>query len=300
MFEQLGLIGCGLMGGSFALALRRAGLVRHIVGYSHSTTSTERARQLGVIDVAAGSALEAATGADLVLVAVPVAASQAIFSTIRPALSSGVLVMDVGSTKSDVIDAARHGLVERLRNFVPAHPIAGKECAGVEHADADLYTGRQVILTPLPETLLAQTQRASAVWSALGAHVRSMTPEAHDSALAAVSHLPHLLAFAFTNGLTAQTNSAQFFELAGPGFRDFSRIAAAEPTLWRDVLLANRAQVQLQLGAFRSALADIESLMQAGDAAGLARAIEAASTTRAQWTMGAGPVIDAPSGSTPA
>lgn len=300
MFDQLGLIGCGLMGGSFALALRRAGLVRRIVGYSHSIASTERARELGVIDVAAGSAHEAATGADLVLVAVPVAASQATFSAIRPALSTGVLVMDVGSTKSDVIDAARQGLVERLRNFVPAHPIAGKERAGVDHADADLYTGRQVILTPLPETLLAQTQRASAVWSALGAHVRSMTPEAHDSALAAVSHLPHLLAFAFTNGLTAQTNSAQFFELAGPGFRDFSRIAAADPTLWRDVLLANRTQVQLQLDAFRHALAEFEALMQAGDATGLVRAIEAASVTRAQWTMGAGPVIDASSGSTPA
>ncbi|MDP9898176.1 prephenate dehydrogenase [Variovorax ginsengisoli] len=300
MFEQLGLIGCGLMGGSFALALRRAGLVRQIVGYSHSPASTERARQLGVIDVAAHSAQEAAHGADLVLVAVPVAASLSTFQAIRPALGAGALVMDVGSTKCDVIEAARHGLAERLGNFVPAHPIAGKECAGVDHADPHLYTGRQVILTPLPETRLAQTQRANAVWSALGAHVRSMTPESHDSALAAVSHLPHLLAFAFTNGLTAQANSAHFFELAGPGFRDFSRIAAAEPTLWRDVLLANRTQVQLQLDAFRGALADLEALMQAGDATGLGQAIAAASATRSQWTMGTGPVVDATSASTPA
>ena len=291
MFEQLGLIGCGLMGGSFALALKRAGLVKRVIGYSKSPSTTERARQMGVIDEAAPSALLAVSGADLVLVAVPVAASEATFKSIRHAISPSTLVMDVGSTKSDVVDAARRGLQTQFASFVPAHPVAGKELAGVEHADVDLYTGRQVVLTPVKATLRSNVQRATQLWSALGAHVRTMTPEAHDSAFAAVSHMPHLLAFAFMNGLASQAEGPHMLELAGPGFRDFSRIAASDPTLWRDVLLANRDQVLAQVDAFRASLQDLERLMKAGDGTALEQAIAAASSTRAQWKMGAGPTL---------
>lgn len=291
MFEQLGLIGCGLMGGSFALALKRAGLVKRVIGYSKSPSTTERARQMGVIDEAAPSALLAVSGADLVLVAVPVAASEATFKSIRHAISPSTLVMDVGSTKSDVVDAARRGLQTQFASFVPAHPVAGKELAGVEHADVDLYTGRQVVLTPVKATLRSNVQRATQLWSALGAHVRTMTPEAHDSAFAAVSHMPHLLAFAFMNGLASQAEGPRMLELAGPGFRDFSRIAASDPTLWRDVLLANRDQVLAQVDAFRASLQDLEHLMKAGDGTALEHAIAAASSTRAQWKMGAGPTL---------
>jgi prephenate dehydrogenase len=283
MFEQLGLIGCGLMGGSFALALKRAKLVKRVVGYSKSPSTTERARQLGVIDVAAPSALLAVSGADIVLLAVPVAASEATFKAIRHGISNDTLVMDVGSTKGDVIEAARNGLQKQFSSFVPAHPIAGKEVSGIEHAEASLFTGRQVVLTPVKTTLRSNVQRASQVWSGIGAHVLTMTHEEHDGAFAAVSHLPHLLAFAYINGLTAQPQGERFLSLGGPGFRDFSRIAASDPVMWRDVLMANREQVLDQSRAFRKALDDFEALMAAGDLQAIEQSIAAASKTRAGW-----------------
>ena len=283
MFEQLGLIGCGLMGGSFALALKRAKLVKRVVGYSKSPSTTERARQLGVIDVAAPSALLAVSGADIVLLAVPVAASEATFKAIRHGISSETLVMDVGSTKGDVIEAARNGLQRQFASFVPAHPIAGKELSGIEHAEASLFTGRQVVLTPVKTTLRSNVQRATQVWSGIGANVVTMTHEEHDGAFAAVSHLPHLLAFAYINGLAAQPQGERFLSLAGPGFRDFSRIAASDPVMWRDVLLANREHVLEQSRAFRKALDDFEAMMTANDLPGLELSIAAASRTRAAW-----------------
>jgi len=286
MFEQLGLIGCGLIGGSFALALKRAKLVKRVVGYSKSPSTTERARQLGVIDVAAPSALLAVSGADIVLLAVPVAASEATFKAIRHGISNETLVMDVGSTKGDVIEAARNGLQSKFPSFVPAHPIAGKEVSGIEHAEASLFDDRQVVLTPVKTTLRSNVQRASQAWSGIGARVVTMTHEEHDSAFAAVSHLPHLLAFAYTNAITAQPQGDRFLSLAGPGFRDFSRIAASDPVMWRDVLLANREQVLLQSQAFRKALLDLEALMAAGDLQALEQSIAAASKARAAWKPG--------------
>lgn len=283
MFEQLGLIGCGLMGGSFALALKRAKLVKRVVGYSKSPSTTERARQLGVIDVAAPSALLAVSGADIVLLAVPVAASEATFKAIRHGISADTLVMDVGSTKGDVIEAARNGLQRQFSSFVPAHPIAGKELSGIEHAEASLFTGRQVVLTPVKTTLRSNVQRASQVWSGIGAHVLTMTHEEHDAAFAAVSHLPHLLAFAYTNAIAGQPQGDRFLSLGGPGFRDFSRIAASDPVMWRDVLMANREQVLQQSQAFRKALDDLEALMTVGDLQALEQSIAAASKTRAAW-----------------
>lgn len=283
MFEQLGLIGCGLIGGSFALALRKAGLVKRVVGYSQSPASTERARQLGVIDADAPSALLAAEGADLVLMAIPVSASESTFHAIRHAVTAATLVMDVGSTKSDVIDAARRGLLQQLGSFVPAHPIAGKEVAGVEHAEATLFSGRQVVLTPVDATLPAHVHRATQTWRAMGAHVTTMTAADHDSAFAAVSHLPHLLAFAYANGIAGQPEGARFLELAGSGFRDFSRIAASDPIVWRDILLANRTQVLAQAREFRKALEALEAAIVAGDHGALEASIVTASQTRSGW-----------------
>lgn len=286
MFEQLGLIGCGLMGGSFALALKKAGLVKRVVGYSKSPTTTERARQLGVIDDTASSALMAVSGSDLVLLAVPVAATEATLKSIAPLVTSQMLLMDVGSTKSDVIHAARSALGDKFGSFVPAHPIAGKEVAGVEHADAQLYRGAQVVLTPTERTLTAQLQRAEALWKALGSRVSSMSPETHDSALAAVSHLPHLLAFAMMNSVLGQSDAANFLSLAGPGFRDFTRIAGGEPRLWRDVLLANKQEVLAQARHYQQALQQLEQAMLADDAQALQTLLTQASDARLHWTMG--------------
>ena len=288
MFNQLGVIGCGLMGGSFALALRRAGLVKRVVGYSKSPSTTEKARRMGVIDQAAESALMAVSGSDIVLMAVPVAASEATFRAIRHLIEPGVLLMDVGSTKRDVVDAARRVLKEALPNFVPAHPIAGKEVAGIEHADATLYQGRQVILTPLPQTEPSLIQKATDAWAAIGAQVLRMTPENHDAAFAAVSHLPHLLAFAYINGVAGQRASRDFLSLAGPGFRDFTRIAASDPTVWRDIFLANRDELLKQSKQFRQALDAMEYVMSSGNAEALEELIRAASSARSGWTPNAG------------
>jgi len=285
MFEQLGLIGCGLMGGSFALALKQAGLVKRVVGYSKSSASTERARQLGIIDAEANTAALAVSGSDLVLIAVPVAATEASLKSIKPLLTPDMLIMDVGSTKRDVIDAARRALREQVGLFVPAHPIAGKEVSGVENADADLYAGKQVILTPIERTLAPQLQKAQELWSRLGCRVLTMTPEQHDGAYAAVSHLPHLIAFALMNAISGQARGAEFLSLAGPGFRDFTRIAASDPKVWRDILLSNREELLAQSRLFQSQLHALEEMISGGDAPALEGLIEQASMTRAHWSM---------------
>lgn len=287
MFEQLGLIGCGLMGGSFALALKKAGLVKRVVGYSKSPSTTDRARQMGVIDVEAPSALLAVAGADIVLVAVPVSATEATLKAIKHLVTPQMLVMDVGSTKADVVQAARRALRDQVGSFVPAHPITGREVAGVEHADAELYYGRQVILTPTERTLTAQLLQAQEVWQAIGCRVSSMSPESHDTAFAAVSHLPHLLAFAMMNGLTGQPNGDEFLSLAGPGFRDFTRIAAGEPKMWRDIMLANREELLAQSKVFQQALAQLEQAIANGNSQALEDMLTLASETRAHWRMGA-------------
>ena len=287
MFEQLGLIGCGLMGGSFALALKKAGLVKRVVGYSKSPTTTERARQLGVIDVEAPSALLAAAGADIVLLAVPVAATEATLKAIRHLVTPQMLIMDVGSTKADVVQAAQRALQSQFGSFVPAHPITGREVSGVEHAEAELYRGRQVILTPTERTLTAQLRRAEELWTQLGSRVSSMSPESHDAAFAAVSHLPHLLAFAMLSSIIGQPKGDELLALAGPGFRDFTRIAASDPKMWRDILRANREEVLVQSRLFQEALQAFEHAIQADDDQSLEDMLTLASETRAHWRMGA-------------
>ncbi|WP_411878850.1 prephenate dehydrogenase [Polaromonas sp. YR568] len=285
MFEQLGLIGCGLMGGSFALALKRAGLVKRVVGYSKSPSTTERARQMGVIDVEAPSALLAVSGADIVLLAVPVSATEATFKAIRHLVGPNTLIMDVGSTKRDVVDAARRVLRDNVGSFVPCHPITGKEVSGVEHADVDLYAGKQVILTPIERTFTVQLQKAVDVWTALGCNVLKMSPQAHDAAYAAVSHLPHLIAFALINGITGQDHGKDYMSLAGPGFRDFTRIAASDPKMWRDILTANREELLAQSKIFQETLQSLEKLISTGSGDALEALIEQASETRANWRI---------------
>jgi prephenate dehydrogenase len=289
LFKQLGVIGCGLMGGSFALALRRAGLVQHVVGYSKSPSTTERAKRLGVIDTPAESALQAVAGSDLVIVAVPVAATEATFKAIRHTLKDDILVMDVGSTKRDVVDAARRALRDKVHHFVPAHPIAGKEVSGVEHADVNLYVGRQVILTPIDQTPPALVQKATDVWAAIGCTVLRMTPENHDAAFAAVSHLPHLLAFAYFNAVIQQPAGREFLALAGPGFRDFTRIAAGDPAIWRDILFSNREEVLKQTLRLRHAVDAFEHVMKSGNLDALEDLIRSASQARTTWQMSSKP-----------
>lgn len=271
------------MGGSFALALRRAGLVRKVVGYSKSPSTTEQARGLGVIDVAAPSALQAVAGSDIVLLSVPVAATEATLRAISHAVDPAVLYMDVGSTKADVVLAARKALGSRMGSFVPTHPIAGKEVSGVHHAEATLYDGAPVILTPLRETDPQMLARATEVWTRLGAKVMTMEPEAHDTAFAAVSHLPHLLAFAYYSAVAGQPGGDEFMAVAGPGFRDFTRIAGGDPEMWRDVLLANADAVLEQSALFRTHLDALEFALRSRNADALQNLIRSASEGRRNW-----------------
>lgn len=287
-FKQLGLVGCGLMGASFALALQDKGLVERVVGFSPSPGTRDKALARGVIQQAASSAAQAVQDADLVLLAVPVSHTAACLSEIAPHLQSHALLMDVGSTKCDVIAAARAALGDKLGCFMPAHPIAGKAQSGVAHAEASLYQDRALILTPLPHNTSAQIAQATALWEALGSRVHQMTPETHDATFAAVSHVPHLLAFAQVNGLLQQPQGEAFMALAGPGFRDFSRIAASEPAVWRDILLANAQQVLAQTSQFRMALAELEAAITQGDASRLQSLIQTASQARQAWQSGNG------------
>lgn len=286
MFEQLGVIGCGLMGGSFALALKKGGLVKRVVGYSLTPSSSEHARRLGVIDEAVPTAALAVTGSDIVLLAVPVAATHATLRAIQPLVTPDMLIMDVGSTKRDVIDAARRALRGKIDAFVPAHPIAGREVSGVEHADAGLYHGKQVVLTPIERTLPAQLQKAIDVWRALGCRVVQISPESHDAAFAAVSHLPHLLSFALMNAVSGQPKGQEYMALAGPGFRDFSRIAASDARMWCDILLSNREELLGQLKIFQHHLEALELMISSGNTQALEGLINHASLTRAKWRMG--------------
>ena len=287
MFEQLGLIGCGLMGGSFALALKKAGLVQRVVGYSKSPTTTARALQMGVIDVEAPSALLAAAGADLVLLAVPVGATEATLKSIKHLVTPEMLIMDVGSTKGDVVQAARNALGNQIASFVPAHANTGKEVAGVAHADADLYRGAKVILTPTERTLTSHLHKAQALWTALECDVRVMSPETHDAAFAAVSHLPHMLAFAMMQSVMRQPQADAFLSIAGPGFRDFTRIAAGDPKMWRDILLANKTEVLAQAAQFKHAVQAFEDVLQSDNAQALEDMITLASAARAQCRFNA-------------
>ena len=275
------------MGGSFALAVRQAGLVERVVGYSPTARSRDAALALGAIDTGFDTPAAAIHGSDLVLLALPVASTEATLRAICDALAPETLVMDVGSTKSDVVQAAAAALGDaQLPWFVPAHPIAGKAQAGVAHAQADLYQNCLVVLTPSAVTNPLALSKARQLWQALECRVRDMTPAAHDAGFAAVSHLPHLLAFALMNAITDQPDGADLLSLAGPGFRDFSRIAAGDPALWRDVLLANRAQVQRQSALFRKQLDTLERCLEHGDSTQLSTLISQASEARTAWKMG--------------
>jgi prephenate dehydrogenase len=284
-FSRLALIGCGLIGGSFALGLKKQQCVSTVVGFSASESSMDKALALGVIDAKVPSLQQAVEGADLVLVAVPVNAIEDCLRDLQPHLLPNALVMDVGSTKAMVAKQAVSVMAERAHQFVPAHPIAGKEQHGVEHASADLFVNHKTILTPLPVNTTKTIALASEVWAGLGSEVLCMSAQEHDQALAGISHLPHFIAFAAVNALNSQAHRDTFWRLAGPGFRDFSRIAASSSTVWRDIFVSNPEELLLQLKAFQNALQDLELALQNKDqSVDLLDLIEAASLARKAWS----------------
>jgi len=283
MFDKLVIFGVGLIGGSAALALRKAGAAKCIIGVDRSDETLNEALRLGVIDAAAIDLPSAVADADIVLLAVPVAQTEQIMVAIAPHLAPHTVVTDAGSTKSDVAAAARASLGKHFSSFVPGHPIAGTEKSGVTAAHAGLFQGCNTILTPLPETSTQALEKVRTLWQACGAKVSVMTPQAHDDIFAAVSHLPHMLAFALVDAIAHRSNAEQLFGFAASGFRDFTRIAGSSPEMWRDICHANRDALLAELDAYQAELARLRGLIERRDGAALEILFQDASRARNAW-----------------
>ena len=281
------IFGVGLIGGSLALALKKAGVAGHIVGIGRNQDSLKTALSLGVIDEVQTDIAQAMQGADIVVIATPVAQTPEILASIAPHLKADTIITDAGSTKSDiagyVANAAQNLTPALLSQFVGGHPIAGAEKSGVSAANADLFFGKNVVLTPNEQTSKQALSKVRALWEATGANVSEMSAEAHDQIFAAVSHLPHLLAFALVDDLANRKNSQQLFDFAASGFRDFTRIAGSSPEMWRDISLANREALLSELEAYQSELKLLQKLLENKDGAGLETLFESASNARNAW-----------------
>ncbi|MRW94435.1 prephenate dehydrogenase/arogenate dehydrogenase family protein [Duganella sp. FT80W] len=286
------IFGVGLIGGSFARALRKAGAVRDIVGVGRSSASMARAKELGIIDAigvtgdaseGALSLAEALHGADLVLLAAPVAQTEAILAAIAPHLQPGTVVSDAGSTKSDVVAAARRTLGDKIAQFVPGHPIAGRETNGPDAAIDHLYIGKKAVITALAENSDADIERVAAAWRACGAIIHRLTPEEHDKVFAAVSHLPHLLAYGLVDDIANKPHADLLFQYAASGFRDFTRIAGSSPEMWRDISLANQPALLAELDAYMAQLTSLRAHLAANDGVALERIYSNAQQARHQW-----------------
>ena len=271
MIERLCIIGVGLIGGSFAIGLREAGQVRSVVGYDVDPVNLDEALQLRILDEAAPSLETAVRGADLVLIAIPVGGLSTLFRGLMPLWRQDALYTDVSSTKCGVIESLRSVFGFVPENFVPGHPIAGAETSGAAAALSGLFEHRRVILTPLPETDARALDRVREAWLALGAKVSLMAPDHHDEVLAATSHLPHVLAFVLTELLGRCDNDRELFSFAAGGLRDFTRIAASDPRMWRDICLSNRDQLLPLMERYRDALGTAAALMRSGDGEALMR-----------------------------
>jgi prephenate dehydrogenase len=283
-FRKVVIFGVGLIGGSFALALRRANAVGEIVGFGRSTATLKQARQFGLIDRIGDDVAREVRDADLILLATPVAQMTEIFARIAPHLGANTLITDGGSTKADVVEAARQQLGAKIAQFIPAHPVAGAELSGPAAALAELYQGKKVVLTPLPENLPADIARVRAAWEACGAQVSELTPERHDEVFAAVSHLPHLLAFTLVHDLAQRDDRDLLLSFAASGFRDFTRIAASSPEMWRDISLANRDALLGEVEQYAAELYKLHQALQQRDAAKLEEMFSLAQKVRSNWT----------------
>jgi len=283
LFERVAILGVGLIGGSFALALKQAKACAHVVGAGRSPANLKLALERGAIDSIAADAVAATRGADLVLLAAPVAQFPKLFRDLSSVLGPKAIVTDGGSTKRDVIQAARAALGKKISQFVPAHPVAGAEKSGAGAASAELFRDRRVILTPLRENSDSTIRKVQQAWSACGARISRMDAEEHDQILAAVSHLPHVLAYALVHEFASRENAAELFAYAAGGFRDFTRIASSHPEMWRDICIANRDRLLIELQEYQKKLKSLQKLLDAGDAAALEKLFAEARDARDKW-----------------
>jgi prephenate dehydrogenase len=284
-FRKIVIFGVGLIGGSFALALRKAGAVGEVVGFGRSQATLDEAKRLGILDRIGNDVAAEVGDADLVLLATPVAQMAELFARIAPHLGSQTLVTDGGSTKCDVVAAARSQLAGKIARFIPGHPIAGAEKSGAAAAMADLYQGKKVVLAPLSENSKESVVRVRQAWEACGAVVSELTPEEHDGVFAAVSHLPHLLSFALVHDLAQRDNKDLLLSFAASGFRDFTRIAASSPEMWRDISMANRDALLRELQQYINELSSLQQALADNDAAKLEEIFSLAREVRSTWTQ---------------
>jgi prephenate dehydrogenase len=283
LIGKLAVYGVGLIGGSFALALKKAAAVGQVVGVGRSRANLEQALACGAIDAIAESDREALAGTDFVLLAMPVGQMEPVMQRIAPLLGARAVVTDAGSTKRDVVALASRHLSRALSRFVPAHPIAGAERSGASAARADLFRDRHLLITPIDGNDEAAIELVRSAWKLAGMRVSTMEPERHDRVLAAVSHLPHLLSYGLVHELAGRPNAEQLFALAAGGFRDFTRIAGSSPEMWRDICISNRDVILQELASYRAELDRVAALLEAADAQALQALFEAARSARSRW-----------------
>ena len=283
LFNKIVLIGVGLIGGSFALALKKANAVTHILGLDRHLTSLEAAKQLHIIDGFSDDMASAVVDADLIMIATPVAQTAKILSAIYPYLQLNTIVTDAGSTKADVVAVARTSLKEKIGQFVPAHPIAGREKNGPEAAIDDLYVGKKVVITRLVENSEQAIEKVSQAWSLCGAIIHHLSPQEHDQVFASVSHLPHLLAYALVDDIAEKPHADRLFQYAASGFRDFTRIAGSSPEMWCDISLANRDAILEELDSYRLKLTQLRMSLASADSVALEAIYSRAQTARLNW-----------------
>ena len=281
--NKLVVVGVGLIGGSVAAALRRAGRVRRVVGVGRGRANIERALELKVIDEASDDVAVAVQGADLVLLAVPVQQNDHVLAQLAGSLSAQTLVTDAGSTKMDYVAAVRRLLPALLAHVVPAHPIAGAELTGVDAAHPGLFVDKNVVLTPLPENHVQAVDRIESMWKACGARVSRMSPEHHDRVFSAVSHLPHMLAYTLVHMIATRPDAKELFSFAAGGFRDFTRIASSSPEMWRDIASTNRAALLADIETYQQQLTHLAGLIRDADAEQLGKIFETARNARNAW-----------------
>ncbi len=283
---KLVVVGVGLIGGSVAAALKRNQAVEHITGVGRSQANLQQAVSMGVIDETAADLATAVRGAEMVLVAVPVRQTAAVLRQLRPFADDGVIVTDAGSTKRDFVDMARQIFGAGAKRVVPGHPIAGAERSGVGAADAELFVGKRVVLTPLADSDADAVSCVDAMWRTCGANVIHMTAEHHDAVFSAVSHLPHVLSYALVEMIASRGNAEELFSFAASGFRDFTRIAGSSAEMWRDICAANADQLLQDIDAFQRALSVLAEYIRDGELDKVEAVFAAAAKARNAWASG--------------
>jgi prephenate dehydrogenase len=286
VINRLTIIGVGLIGGSLARALKSGDAVKEVVGTSRDARHLQRALDLGVIDRIEMDLGTAVSGADMIVVAVPVGAMEDVFAEIAPYLSADAVLTDVGSTKTSVVEAARVAFGELPAGFVPGHPIAGTEKSGVEASFAELFKQRRVILTPTEASSAGAVSKVRAMWEKTGAIVTETSVTHHDEVLAATSHLPHLLAFALVDTLATMDDKQEIFEYAAGGFRDFTRIASSDPLMWHDICVHNEPALLKILNRFEADLDRLREAIAKNDSDYLLQVFSRAKVARDQFCEG--------------